>query len=62
MKVKSTWLFRMVMMTVIAAVVIGPMNIAGAAGSRTDRSWMNTSLSAEKRTALLLQEMTLEEK
>ncbi|KAF6583046.1 MULTISPECIES: beta-glucosidase [Paenibacillus] len=62
MKVKSTWVFRMVMMTVIAAVVIGPMHIAGAAGSRTDRPWMNTSMSAEKRTALLLQEMTLEEK
>lgn len=52
---------RWFMVLIIVAVAAMPLH-AFAAESGADRPWMNTSLSAEERTELLLQAMTLEEK
>ncbi|WP_246246591.1 glycoside hydrolase family 3 C-terminal domain-containing protein [Paenibacillus lemnae] len=48
------------MLLLIATVAVSPLQAYAAADN--DRPWMNTSLSAEERTELLLQAMTLEEK
>ncbi|CAH1222343.1 Xylan 1,4-beta-xylosidase [Paenibacillus sp. JJ-223] len=50
-------------MMIIVALAVMPLHAyASQAESKADRPWMNASLSAEERTELLLQAMTLEEK
>ncbi|MEV5027440.1 beta-glucosidase [Paenibacillus sp. LPE1-1-1.1] len=62
MKVSSFSFVRLLMLTVIFALVVSPFSSAVLAASDQDRPWMNTSLSAEQRTQLLLNVMTLEDK
>ncbi|QOS76984.1 glycoside hydrolase family 3 C-terminal domain-containing protein [Paenibacillus sp. JNUCC31] len=57
------FLKRWFMLLIIVAVAAMPLHaFAAEAESGADRPWMNKSLSAEERTALLLKAMTLEEK
>jgi len=51
---------RLLTMFVTAAVTLSPFSAASAESSQ-DRPWMDTSLSAEQRTELLLDAMTLED-
>ena len=51
---------RLLGAAVVLVAVTAPVGIAAAQGGA--RPWMDTSLSAEERTALLLPQMTLEEK
>ena len=53
---------RRSVMALMVAVAAIPLNSAAAAEANDHRPWMDTSLPAEERTELLLQEMTLEEK
>lgn len=62
MKPKSFRMFRLLALAIIIAVVAAPPLQTQAAAADTDRPWMNTSLSAEERTELLLKAMTLEDK
>ncbi|MNW24979.1 Xylan 1,4-beta-xylosidase precursor [compost metagenome] len=63
MKVKVKLLvFRLTVVAVMIAMVMAPFNTTFAEEGTTEKPWMNTSLSAEERTSLLLQAMTLEEK
>lgn len=50
-------------LAVLAAVTVTiPIGVAPAPAAQPDRPWLNTALSPDERAALLLRQMTLEEK
>ncbi|MFB5676279.1 glycoside hydrolase family 3 C-terminal domain-containing protein [Paenibacillus terreus] len=61
MRVKPL-VIRLTVVAVMIAMVMAPFNTSSAEGAAVDKPWMNASLSAKERTALLLKSMTLEEK
>ncbi|KHL97086.1 glycoside hydrolase [Paenibacillus sp. IHB B 3415] len=60
---KRKWAFRVMQSTLAAAVLLSPFQTASAAeaGSNGNKPWMNTALSAEDRTKLLLEAMDLQD-
>lgn len=63
LKLRSRLFSKLVALTVIGAIAAAPLQIANAESNDGGaRPWMNTSQSAEKRTELLLDAMTLSEK
>jgi beta-glucosidase len=61
-QVKSRLKFRLLVMAVLLAVVVSPIQKAAAAETNAEQPWLEASRSSEERTELLLQAMNLEEK
>ncbi|MDL4840224.1 glycoside hydrolase family 3 N-terminal domain-containing protein [Aquibacillus rhizosphaerae] len=59
MKTNTSMKFQLAILTLVISLLITPFNSVAA---QTNQPWMESSLSAEDRTELLLEKMTLEEK
>ncbi|WP_189030303.1 beta-glucosidase [Paenibacillus albidus] len=59
---KRKWAFRVMQSTLAAAIMLSPFQTASAAeAGNGNKPWMNTALSAEDRTKLLLEAMDLQD-